>query len=141
MYRVLVPVDGNEERALTQAKYVASLPNATEEVEAHLLFVFEPGSDTELPQELKQFKSASRVGSVRRAAEYLEERGVAVTTMDDSGDSASDIIRDAEDLDVAAIVMGGRKRSPSRKALFGSVTQSVILNTDRPVVVTGTAMI
>jgi nucleotide-binding universal stress UspA family protein len=35
-------------------------------------------------------------------------------------------------------VMGGRKQSPTSKLLFGSVTQNVILQTDRPVTVTGT---
>lgn len=33
MYRVLVPVDKDENRALHQAKYVAGLPGAGEEVE------------------------------------------------------------------------------------------------------------
>ena len=40
MYQVLVPVDGNEDRALTQADYVASLPEASAAVEAIVLFVF-----------------------------------------------------------------------------------------------------
>nr|WP_276414161.1 universal stress protein [Halomicroarcula sp. XH51] len=33
------------------------------------------------------------------------------------------------------IVLAGRKRSPAGKALFGSVTQDVILGTDRSVLV------
>ena len=136
MYRVLIPVDDDVDRALTQARHVADLPEAAKNVEAILLFVFHDDS-TDVPDELKQFKSASRVQSVRRAQEYLEERGVDVVTRDDSGDATEDILDEAEEFDVDAIVLGGRKRSPAGKAIFGSVTQSVILNTDRPVVVTG----
>lgn len=136
MYRVLVPVDGDEDRALAQAQYVASLPDAADSVEAVILFVFH-GEGEDLPDELKRFKSGTRVAAVRRAQEYLEERGVAVEVLDDSGDTAADILDGAEAFDVDAIVMGSRKRSPLGKALLGSVTQEVIRNTDRHVVVAG----
>jgi len=132
MYQVLVPVDGNEDRALTQADYVASLPEASAAVEAIVLFVF--GDDTD-PTEVP--KTATRVASVRRVKEHLSEHGVEVHVIEDSVDTVDSIIDAAEEHDVVSIVMGGRKRSPAGKAIFGSVTQSVILNTDRPVVVTG----
>jgi nucleotide-binding universal stress UspA family protein len=135
MYHVLVPMDADEDRAMTQARYVASLPEASESVEATVLFVF--GSGDDVPQEWEKFKSASRIGSVRHATEYLEEHDVEVELLDESGDTAEFILKEAEERGVDAIVLGGRKRSPAGKALFGSVTQSVILNTDLPVVVTG----
>ncbi|MGQ3411541.1 universal stress protein [Natrinema sp. LN54] len=136
MYRVLIPVDTNEDRALAQADYVASLPDAAQAVEAYLLFVFTEDSD-DLPQEFEKFKSASRIGSVRRAQEALEDADIEVTVLEDSGDTEDDILEAAEDYDVDSIVLGGRKRSPVGKAIFGSTTQGIILSSDRPVVVTG----
>jgi len=136
MYRVLVPVDDDVDRALAQADYVTDLPSADEAVEATLLFVFTGGSD-DIPSEYRQFKTADRIQSVRRARERLEDAGVAVQVRDDSGDTIDDIIDEAAALDADAIVLGGRKRSPAGKVIFGSTTQSVILNADRPVVVTG----
>jgi nucleotide-binding universal stress UspA family protein len=135
MYKVLVPIDESVERAMGQAKYVTSLPNADGSVEAILMYVF--GKDGDVPEEYQRFKSATRIKSVKEASEHLEEHGIEVTVVDDSGEAAQDILDHAEENDVNAIVLGGRKRSPTRKAIFGSVTQEVILNTERPVVVTG----
>lgn len=136
MYQILMPIDTDVDRALAQAEYIANLPGS-DEVRTMILFVFSGRTGEDLPNELKPFKSATRVESVRRAQEYLEEHGVEVEILDESGDAAEDIIDEANRYEVDSIVLGGRKRSPAGKVIFGSVTQSVILNTDRPVVVTG----
>lgn len=52
------------------------------------------------------------------------------------GDPAAEIIAFSEEVDADYIVLSGRKKSPTGKALFGSVTQSVLLDADRPVVST-----
>lgn len=50
------------------------------------------------------------------------------------GDPASEIESYAADLDARYVVIGGRQRSPTGKALFGSVTQDVLLNAPAPIV-------
>lgn len=50
------------------------------------------------------------------------------------GDPATEVADYASSVDARYVVLGGRRRSPVGKALFGSVTQEVLLNADRPVV-------
>jgi len=54
------------------------------------------------------------------------------------GNPSKSVVGYADEVDARYIILGGRSRSPAGKALFGSVTQSILLSTDRPVVtVTG----
>lgn len=57
-----------------------------------------------------------------------------VTPVGRIGDPAEEILAQAEAADARYLVIGGRKRTPAGKALFGSTTQTVILDSDRPVV-------
>ena len=50
------------------------------------------------------------------------------------GEPADEIREFAEENDARFVVIGGRKRTPVGKAVFGSVTQSILLNADAPVV-------
>lgn len=50
------------------------------------------------------------------------------------GDAADELVRYANDGDASYICIGGRRRSAVGKALFGSVTQDVLLNAECPVV-------
>ncbi|MFP8958359.1 universal stress protein [Natrialbaceae archaeon A-CW3] len=52
------------------------------------------------------------------------------------GDPAVRIVDYAREHDARYIVVAGRKRSPAGKVVFGSVTQSILLNADCPVVTT-----
>jgi nucleotide-binding universal stress UspA family protein len=49
------------------------------------------------------------------------------------GNAADEIVRYSDEHDARYVVLGGRRRSPVHKAIFGSVTQSVLLNAERPV--------
>lgn len=48
---------------------------------------------------------------------------------------AEQITTEAEKSDVEYVVLGSRKRSPSGKAILGSVAQLVLINTATPVVI------
>jgi nucleotide-binding universal stress UspA family protein len=50
------------------------------------------------------------------------------------GDVTEEILATAAESDPRYLVVGGRKRTPVGKAIFGSVTQSILLESDRPVV-------
>ncbi len=50
------------------------------------------------------------------------------------GQPAAEILEYVDDTDARYTVIGGQKRSPVGKALFGSTTQQVLLGADRPVV-------
>lgn len=50
------------------------------------------------------------------------------------GNPADETVNEARALDARFVVVGGRKRSPVGKAVFGSVSQSVILNAEHPIV-------
>lgn len=57
-----------------------------------------------------------------------------VSTQGRVGEPSAEIIDVAEEIDPRFIVIGGRRRSPVGKAVFGSVTQQVLLNSQWPVV-------
>jgi nucleotide-binding universal stress UspA family protein len=69
-------------------------------------------------------------------------RDVARATLDDEtweeigrvGEPVSEILEEARRRDARYILARSRKRTPVGKAVFGSATQSLLLNADRPVV-------
>ncbi|WP_126661846.1 universal stress protein [Haloterrigena salifodinae] len=125
MFRILVGLDTDENRAREQASMIESLPGSTDEITAVLAHVF---------QENPEGRSVQQLAGVRQVATALDESGVDYEYYETSGDPASELIAAADEMDVDMICLAGRKRTPTGKVLFGSVTQSVILGTDRPVV-------
>lgn len=135
MYRILLPADDSEARTDSQVELVRGLPATAAEVHVTLTHALEP-DEREAPESMQ---NPGRVRTVKRAADQLEAAGVDYSVRETTPPPEEGIVRLAEEIDADLIVMGGRKRSPAGKALFGSVTQSVLLETDRPVVVTGSS--
>jgi len=54
------------------------------------------------------------------------------------GAPGEEILRLADEIDARYLVIGGRKRTPAGKALFGSIAQQVILDANQPVVTQST---
>jgi nucleotide-binding universal stress UspA family protein len=130
MVRILLALDDELAQARAQTNAIADIVKASESAEVHLLHVF--GDNPE-------GASVQQVEAVREASDRLAELGVEVNLLEASGDPGDEILRYAEEYDVDQICVGGRKRSPTGKALFGSVTQDVILGTHRPVLVCGSS--
>ena len=109
MTDVLLAVDDDEARARIQAEDVAGLD--WEVVEATVLHVF---TDNVEGASIGQF------GPAREARDVLEDAGIEVTMAETSGDPGEQVIAQAEE-------------TVAGKAVFGSVSQSVMLNAEVPV--------
>ncbi|SDR03283.1 universal stress protein [Natronobacterium texcoconense] len=137
MTRVLLPVGFDEQRTERAAEVVASLPGDPTDLEVIALEVvkevdvIDEGGDFS-SEEL--YEEGSFPENAAAVLAELEETGTSVTKRRAHGDIAETIVDTAADLDVDFIVVSGRERSPTGKAIFGSVTQSVLLSADCPVV-------
>lgn len=128
MYHVVLGVDDDEEHARQCVEEIVKLPGEGSEKHVTLIHSF-----TDNPSGA----SATQIASIREAGDRLEAAGIEYDVEESSGDPAEAIIDTADDVNADLVVIGGRKRSPAGKALFGSVTQTVILNAGRSVLVTG----
>lgn len=117
----------------------ASLADAFDR-DLHVLHVLSVGEFVDL--ERTSVKSSNEVldmDEVRDvaasiAAEATEGVDAECESIGLVGDAEDEILRYADDADATYIVMSPRKRSPTGKALFGSVAQHVIINASCPVV-------
>ncbi|RLM84284.1 universal stress protein [Halobellus sp. Atlit-38R] len=75
-----------------------------------------------------------RAEAARHAENAASDITCSYETIGRVGDVSAEVTRYAEEQGVRYIVVGGRKRSPAGKAVFGSKTQSILLEADRPVV-------
>jgi nucleotide-binding universal stress UspA family protein len=82
--------------------------------------------------EMERIKEVAREIARESAAEIAPD----ATAVGLVGEAAEEVTDYASDHDAEYIVVGGRKLTPVGKAIFGSTTQSILLEADCPVVAT-----
>lgn len=147
MYRVLLPVAAETARARAQIESVLELPQADSAVFVDVLHVHDDvstpdaewaaGGFTETyEEEMDELRELQRLpDSVAAVVDALEEGDLEFAVHEATGEPAELIRSYADERNSDVIVVGVGKRSPVGKALFGSVAQAVILESDRPVTV------
>ncbi|ELY54368.1 UspA domain-containing protein [Natronococcus amylolyticus DSM 10524] len=143
MYTVLVPVDGDGDRVDAQLEAVRELAAGNESIAVDVLhareeldFSAEDIDDVAvgtLEEELTELKGLPE--TVSRIATALREAGVETDVHAATGRPEPAILDAAERFDADLVVLSARRRSPVGKAVFGSVAQSVLLETNHPVMV------
>jgi nucleotide-binding universal stress UspA family protein len=142
MRQVLMPVDSDPDRLDGQLDTLRGV-FGQDEVAVTVLYVHEEidtipdeAGDNVIESINENIEALQGVPeTIERAATTLEGEGIPVEARTTSGDPESAILDAAEDVAADVILIATRDRSPVGKAVFGSVTQGVILEGDRPVLV------
>jgi nucleotide-binding universal stress UspA family protein len=130
MYEILLPVDDNTDRAASQARYVLGLPGETDELSVTVAHAYNDD-----PSNTGDDSFDEESPGVIEATDILSAAGIATEQRELYVPVAESIVDMSDELDADEVVLCGRKRSPAGKALFGSVTQSVALESSVPVTI------
>ncbi|WP_396613659.1 universal stress protein (plasmid) [Haloferax sp. S1W] len=138
---VVAAVDDSD-RAPTVLSYASSLAADLGEP-LHALYVLRRADLVDILEKEVEGQAFTDNYEVKRAgedivrnavvAERVEHDEAAIESVVRVGDPADEITSYADEIDARYIVIGGRRRTPTGKALFGSVTQRVMLSASVPV--------
>jgi nucleotide-binding universal stress UspA family protein len=76
---------------------------------------------------------ATRHRTVRSLETAMDDAGIDFEVRGNVGEHGAGIVEAAEDVAADLVVVGGRRRSPAGKAVFGSTAQEVMLEAPCPV--------
>jgi len=138
MRNVLVPVDGSE-NALRALGYALKLAKQNKATELHLVTVHQ---EPVIYGEIQVYVSREKMEELQRnhsmdilqpAVDAAKAAGVACTSEILVGDTASTIVKRAEELNCDGIVMGTRGMSAVGNLVMGSVATKIVHLTKLPV--------
>lgn len=124
---IITAVDDSTDREIVEE--ASDLADAFDE-ELHVVHV----RDREEVEEATGGERTVLEGAVDRATEIATNVTDDYVPIGRIGTPAQELDDYTRSVDARYLVIGGRKRTPIGKALFGSVTQSVLLSVDVPVV-------
>lgn len=139
---ILLAVGFGDERrvdALVEAVTEVAEPTGASVVLVH---VFEEDEFKDVSDDLKDRPDedplrpdqvARRLATVQNFVEAFEAAGIRPEIRGTVGDSGPTVVALAEEYEADRVVIGGRKRSPAGKAIFGSTAQQILLNAPCPV--------
>lgn len=138
---ILLAVGPNDaERSHRLAEIVVDLaaPTGARVVLAHVFTASEYQSTLESLNvgdsgELTEDEVARRHATIRDIARTLDDAGLDYDVRGHVGEHGPAIVSIAETTDADLVLVGGRKRSPTGKAVFGSTAQEVMLSAPCPV--------
>ncbi|KPN30698.1 universal stress protein family protein [Halolamina pelagica] len=76
---------------------------------------------------------AKRHATIREVGTTLDDAGVEYAWHGAVGDTSDEVLALATAFDADMLIVGGRGRSPTGKAVFGSTAQEILLNAGCPV--------
>lgn len=135
--RILLATDGSKEASLA-ARTAVDLADKTQS-ELHVVFVHHPRQvpyayDERYPE--PEAPGGEDRTLLERQVRNVEEAGGTVAGAHlKKGDPDNEIVAAAEELDAGLIVMGSRGHGGIRRALMGSVSDSVVRHAHCPVLV------
>ncbi|NHX35620.1 MULTISPECIES: universal stress protein [Halolamina] len=132
--------DDNEERVASIAETaidIAEPAGAT----VHLVHVFSEEQYEAVKRQLDFDPAAAvspgmvakRHATIREVGTILDEAGVDYAWHGAVGDTSDEVLGLAGEFDADLLIVGGRGRSPTGKAVFGSTAQEILLNANCPV--------
>ena len=139
--KILLATDGSQDAALARTTAVDMATTTDSELHVVTVAPGYPSYDVNIPQVVEQLHTqAEKV--LEEQAEKIEQAGGKVAqrhlkVVDPMGERhrAQQILRVAEEIGAGLIVIGSRGRGGVRRALMGSVSDSVVRHAHCPVLV------
>lgn len=141
---ILAAIDENE-RSRNVARIASDLASTYDDtlVALHVVPEKDFNAHKESMESISEFQDYSFTQEAESAERFVREFVLeSVDTIDTEqfeargrvGRVTDEILAEAADLEPRFLVISGRRRSPSGKAIFGNTAQQVLLNADCPVV-------